>query len=663
MATISQIPKGVMLPQGAAPRMDPGARGFRVNLGEVIQSSQATRIDGRAFAAGAMAGAAIGEALGNVGQAGMAVAKAQLEMVNRRKVLEADGMMVQRETDIARLIAEEPDEMKWPVIAEREAKASEKLWLTNDLSPDAAEAVAMKSMAWRSRLVSQAGDASIGRSRQNLASEYEKRRLMAVEAGDIALANAQTDEAEAAGLLRPDVAQRQRMHTKASVDAAQEQARRDLVVGEAADAPDDWLAKNPEPGRMDIGDWRAGQDMARDVIRTRTTDAASELGDAFATGDIKSEADIERVAGGRLSPAALAEAKEDLRKMQSDAWRAENLSEKGVTKNFGLLLSEVEKYDKAADADGSKYASLVWRIKTALPEELRGEVTGPLARKWNPGDGPDAPEPLRGFVRETLRNWYDDGKFGVTKKQVPMSPEDPGYWQSTTKTKTVDDPPARDAAAVRRGQAEMEMSKWLKANPGASIKEAKDQLLRASSAALLPGDVNTLLRKPPPPPADVDVPRRLKEMGLKFGGVSIPATGDLGAARTTVFGGPNDPADNGLSAFGGETGDGGKEGVAVPEKILRHFYGDNRADWERVQVEATLPDGKKQVLPIADLGTAEWVWKRDGKPVVDLTPGAVEQLGGDVIYGKRGTLKGAKGLAGVTFRLLPLDNQKPPFDS
>lgn len=643
--------------------MDPGARGFRVNLAEISDASRPVTIDGRAFAAGAAAGASIGAAVSSLGQAGLQIARVQSEMVNRRRVLEADGMMVQREADIAKLISGEPDEMKWAGIAEKEAKASEKLWLTEDLSPDAKEAVAMKSMAWRAGLVRQAAMSSVDRSQKNLAGEYEKRRLMAAEAGDVDLANRQTDEAEQAGLLSPDVAERQRMHSKATAEARIAEARRDSVVSDAAAAPGIWLERNPAPGDMDVEDWQAGQSAARGVLRVQTTDAASEIGDLLSSGDIKSESDVERVAAGRLSPAALSEAKADLRKMQSDAWRSENLSEKGVTKNFGILLNEVEKYDKEKDPDGSKYASLVWRIKSTMPEELRGEITQPLSRKWTPGTGPDAPEPVRGFVKDTLSNWYKDGKFGATKKKVPLTEEDAGWHTGTKEQKWVDDPPARDAAAARRGEAELEMQKWLKAHPEASIKEAKDQLLRSSSASLLPGDVNSLLRRPAPQPPALDVPTRLKEIGLKFGGVTVPATGDLGAARTTVFGGPNDPADNGQSAFGGKTGAGGREGVAVPEKILRHFYGNNPDDWAKVQVEATLPDGTKHVLPIADLGTAEWVWRKNDKPVVDLTPGAVEKLGGDVIYGKGGTLKGAKGIAGVKFRLLPLDTQKPPFES
>ncbi len=659
MATVPTANLGIRVPRPGAPAMDPGARGFRVNLGSVIQAQQAPVLNERAFAVGA--GANIGAGLQNAGGALLQISEAQARIVNRKRELEADGMMVERETAIANLIASEPDERKWGMIAEKEAAASEKLWLSDDLSPDARDAIQAKSMLWRQRLVSETTRASFERSLSDLGAEYEKRRMMAVEAGDLSMAHRQIDAAEADGLLAPDRAEMLRIRSKEVVEAKQREWRREQIESAAADDPDGWLAENQEPGRMDIDDWQAGQATARRVQSARVDAAATEIGDAMATGDVKSVNDIERIAAGRLSPAALADAKSNLEKLQSDAWRSENLSEAGVTKNFGLLLSEVERYDKAQDPDGSKYAGLVFRVKTLMPEELRGEITQPLARKWNPGNGPDAPEPIKGLVRETLRNWFDDGKFGVTRKRVPLAPEDPGYYPSTKEMKWVDDPPARDAAATRRAQAEMEMSKWLKENPNASAKEAKEQLLRSSTAALLPGDVSALLRKPPPAAPAVDPATRLKEIGMRFGGQRVPPTGELGAPHLTVFGGPNDPDDNGLSAFGGPTGPGGREGVAVPEKILRHFYGGDKDTWKQVQVEATLPDGTKQVLPIADLGTAEWVWARNGKPVMDLTEGAVEQLGGDVIYGKNGTLKGVKGLDGVKFRLLPLNSQKPPF--
>ena len=616
-------------------------------------TARAPLLDVRGFIDESRGVAAVGEAVQRVGSATMSLAVEQAEAVAERQAREAGMALDSIQSEMAAALASEPDELRYGEILESHIDRARSMIRDTPMMAKAKVDAEGTLAGWESRA---RGNVTLLQARRSFQRAGESIRADVINRrnnNDFAGARATLDTPSARKWLGEDTVASELGELDRAEKTAEARARREAVEQDAAATPEMWLERNPEPGGMDPDDWQAGQAMARRVLSVRVQDAAEEIGDALASGSIKTTEELERIAGGRLGPAALERAKDDLRKFQSEAWRSENLSEKGVTKNFGLLLGEVERYDKATDPDGSKYAALVWRVKTLMPEELRGEITQPLSRKWNPGNGPDAPAPLKGFVSETLGNWFKDGKFGKTQKQV-MNPE-------TFRNEWVDDPPARDEAAARRGAAEMEMQRWLRENPNASIREAKEQLLRTASASLLPGDVDKLLRRPVAPPADVDPATRIREIGMKFGGVHVPPTGDLGAARTTVFGGPNDPVDNGLSAFGGPTGEGGREGVAVPAKILRHFYGPNRADWERVQVEATLPDGTKKVLPIADLGTAEWVWRRDGKPVMDLTPGAVEALGGDVIEGKDGTLKGVKGLKGVRFRLLPLSDQTPPF--
>lgn len=127
---------------------------------------------------------------------------------------------------------------------------------------------------------------------------------------------------------------------------------------------------------------------------------------------------------------------------------------------------------------------------------------------------------------------------------------------------------------------------------------------------------------------------------FNFGGRSYGQ--DWGPATATVFGGGDDPEDNGLSAFGGPTGAGGREGVAIPAKVLQQTVGGNKADWERAGAEVTLADGTKKILPIADLGTAERIWERNQGPTLDLTPGAVDSLGGTVIRDGNGRQAGVQ---------------------
>src|SRR6478609_6063343 len=127
---------------------------------------------------------------------------------------------------------------------------------------------------------------------------------------------------------------------------------------------------------------------------------------------------------------------------------------------------------------------------------------------------------------------------------------------------------------------------------------------------------------------------------FNFGGRTYSQ--DWGPATASVFGGADDPEDNGLSAFGGITGSGGREGVAIPQRVLEQTLGGNKADWSRAGAEVTLSNGQKAVLPIADLGTAERIWERNQGPTLDLTPGAVNQLGGTVLRDRSGNQAGVK---------------------
>lgn len=154
----------------------------------------------------------------------------------------------------------------------------------------------------------------------------------------------------------------------------------------------------------------------------------------------------------------------------------------------------------------------------------------------------------------------------------------------------------------------------------------------------LGGSADSTLEPPLPSIPAIDDPKGGPL--FNFGGRTYGQ--DWGPATATVFGGQNDPEDNGLSAFGGPTGSGGREGVAIPAKVLQQTIGGTKSDWERAGAEVTLADGTKTVLPIADLGTAERIWERNQGPTLDLTPGAVGSLGGTVITDRNGRQTGVR---------------------
>ena len=165
-----------------------------------------------------------------------------------------------------------------------------------------------------------------------------------------------------------------------------------------------------------------------------------------------------------------------------------------------------------------------------------------------------------------------------------------------------------------------------------------------------------------PQPFDPEATFR-KSTGQNVGGQPIKAPGGVYQnAAATVFGGKNDPADNGLSAFGGTTGEGGREGVAIPQKLLAAKFPGKAKPWLATNVRTVVraPNGTMRVLDLADLGTAEWVWEKNKRPTLDLTPAAAQMLGGEVVY-QNGKMTGLKGLDNLNFAVVSIDTGDTPL--
>jgi len=524
-----------MLKAPPVPQMDAGARGFRVDLGELVAASKPTKIDPKGFIVEGIGGAQLGEGLQKGAGAIDKMAAEMARSVNNRRVMEAENRMIEGTQEIAEKVASEPDDTKWVKLASEQADAFQKQILTKDLSPDAHEEINQKWIRWKSYTVRETMQAAFARSRESEALEFDVRRQTFAEAGNPEAADAQTDEAVSKGLISKGVGAKQKAHTKEVAKAKQEQRQVNQTRMEAAADPDTWLKENQQPPEDPVGysAWRHGQSAAREVKGVWTRSASDEIADALAGPDAPkmTDQDIEKIAAGRLSDAALGHQKELLKQVQNAKWKAENFSEDGVAKNYAALLEESDKFkgkrgDPKAD---DEYARLHSRIKVLLPEGLRGEVTEPLNRKYTGEGGPKAAAPVKDFIGDTLKSWYNDGRFndmrvgGITKK-VPYAPDEAGYtgdkvYDAATgtyvvKMKEVENPPGRDAARLNYGRAQLHMDQWLKDHPEATFPEAKNEMLKATNAALLPKDVDALMKKPAPatPPAGVDfeaIKRRL----------------------------------------------------------------------------------------------------------------------------------------------------------
>jgi hypothetical protein len=338
---------------------------------------------------------------------------------------------------------------------------------------------------------------------------------------------------------------------------------------------------------------------------------------------------------------------------------------------FSKVHGVIASYDPAKDPTQATLAKLRGDLATVpLPKESLRVLNDQLSGKLK---SPDSPKNRleTDFTRQTA-NHFDSGRFGswFALKDTDNNP-------ATA--------PAKVINAVDYGKALVNRRHFL---------DAWDSYLKTSPADLPPEEAqktyDTLFQKivvdkaplpdlsipgsAPAPDFEKELQQLLPPKGSipdrstssTFGGQPIQPPGRYYQnARPTVFGGNNDPADNGLSAFGGTTGAGGREGVAIPQNIIAATFPGKSKAWiaENVKVHVKTDAGTDAVLPVADYGTAEWVWARDKRPVLDLTPGAIQQLGGRATYTSEGKLSGVEGFKNVNFALTTAKAGTLPPDS
>jgi hypothetical protein len=334
---------------------------------------------------------------------------------------------------------------------------------------------------------------------------------------------------------------------------------------------------------------------------------------------------------------------------------------------YNEAFGAVAAYDPASDPTGATLATLRGNIATLdLPKEHVAELRDRLAERVKV-ENPTAHK-LSGDFAKLNEEAFNSGRFGDWFSYTDHD-NDP----RTINRKVIDFPSYGRALAAKRRFTDT-FDAWLR-NQGDTLDPLKAQEVHAqlferivldaddpTAAPLVPGapplidfgrDVDSLLGNPSATPGAPPAGRETSATRGTFGGQQIQPPGVFYRnARPTIFGGKNDPADNGLSAFGGTTGDGGKQGVAIPLDVLKATFPGKDKAWfaANVKVAVKTQDGRQAVLPVADLGTAEWVWKRDRRPVLDLTEGAVKALGGRPIY-KDGKLAGVSGLGSLSFAL------------
>lgn len=322
---------------------------------------------------------------------------------------------------------------------------------------------------------------------------------------------------------------------------------------------------------------------------------------------------------------------------------------------YNEAYGQIVSYDPAKDPTGRTEATLRTSIAAmSLPPAEIQQLNSKLTDMVRVGKAQPKNQHEAAFSGK-IGTDFTRGDFG--KYRFPVdSDNDP----STPPTFPIN-PAAYDASWKLRGKFEDQWRGIIAGMPADAkfeeVSKAYDALKSSFKGEMPMPDLQ--FSKPKPLPF---VPgttyQNLPGKRASFGGQSIKGPGiPFTGAAATAFGGANDPDDNGLSAFGGKTGEGGKEGTAIPQAILAAQFPGRPKEWlaENVRTVVVGPDGVKHTMPVVDLGTAESVWQRAGRPTLDLTPGAVKRVGGKVSYTQDGKMSGVKGLDSLDFSVVSID--------
>jgi len=181
---VAQLPGGMPLqtnvPTGG------GARGFRVNVSSAGMAAVGTpTIDVRSAVGAELSGAKVGEAVQGIGRMFGRLAAEQADIVNRRKVAEAEIALAQSSNDLAVAVAETDDETQWLDVTNKYvAKVRQTLLDDAKLSPIAREEISRRVGMWSTRMQGEAQLNSFDRSRKKAVDTMQAGYMMAMAAGD-----------------------------------------------------------------------------------------------------------------------------------------------------------------------------------------------------------------------------------------------------------------------------------------------------------------------------------------------------------------------------------------------------------------------------------------------------------------------------------------------
>lgn len=324
---------------------------------------------------------------------------------------------------------------------------------------------------------------------------------------------------------------------------------------------------------------------------------------------------------------------------------------------YGEAYTQIQEYIPDKDTTRAGQAKLrTWLIGLPLPQEDIKVLNDILNERINPNAAGKPKSQIETAFAGLIREQFEAGQWGKFEFDVDDD-NDP----DTKDVKVRNQAEYEKAWKLREQFAEewrVELGKMPADVKFEEAYPAYQKLQEKFKNRIPPPTVNISGRKPLA--YDPEKIRAASSTAGTFGDQKImPAGVPYRNAGVSVFGGPNDPADSGTNARGQRTGAGGVEGAAVPEAIVEKLFPGKTEDkdWvaQNVRAVVTTADGAIHTLGWADFGTSEETWKENKRPVLDLTPGAVQQLGGRVTMDEQGNQTGVVGLDTVDFAVVSID--------
>lgn len=483
--------RAAILRPGPGPVLARGVPALSVDGGALGAAARVPMLDVEAAGQPGRAIAAGGTAMGQAADAMTQLAQKQLQMVNERKIYEAEAAMDELRSNIAARLVNEPDELQWESIAESEAEAARGVLLTDDLSPDARDEINSRFVRWKAQTVGQTRIESARESRRKLVSTKQAEVIRATHAGDMDLVRSLTQSMVTQGLIGADDAARMEIQAESRREQLDEEARTDSRRAtsdrwsQALDA-DPWAAQEaltngyfPDFDGPDILQAKA---QAERAIEARQRDVLQKVRDGIVAGAPDTDdAGIDKWAeSARLGAEDVAALKEFRKKYAESKSAAGPMDRQGVAKLFG----EIRAYtgDEKTDPKAARWGELVQQAEVltaaggkegdltrgALMQSLYGRH--PFREKRQ--EDPEIPEWVEDNFTTAIDAAAADGGFGVEdyRVQKKRTVDASGNMTFANEFELVKNP----AAAQRRARVQTELWMALKADVKANPEKWLD---------------------------------------------------------------------------------------------------------------------------------------------------------------------------------------------